>query len=252
MQKHGLSLQMLVFRLLHAPLLDGCADSLPHFCGGRPCKSHNQEPVNINRCPILPLIWQVIADVLEEAYDEGEEDFLSFAQNYGGRHQDLKLEDYILRYHPAMPSHSGQDHPAPRIQLWHARSSKAHHLACALWNTRPYQATALKRLPPLPHLLLHSAQITTIDSFCLSVIRDYFHEIDLDPVFRVAEEEELTLLRHEVIADVLEEAYDEGEEDFLSSRIAFTRFFFSSVHSEAALRESAVNFISSKASDIAR
>ncbi len=65
-------------------------------------------------------------------------------------------------------------------------------------------------------MLLHSAQITTIDSFCLSVIRDYFHEIDLDPVFRVAEEEELTLLRHEVIADVLEEAYDEGEEDFLS------------------------------------
>lgn len=65
-------------------------------------------------------------------------------------------------------------------------------------------------------LLLHSAQITTIDSFCLSVIRDYFHEIDLDPVFRVAEEEELTLLRHEVIADVLEEAYEEGAEDFLS------------------------------------
>ncbi len=65
-------------------------------------------------------------------------------------------------------------------------------------------------------LLLHSAQITTIDSFCLSVIRDYFHEIDLDPVFRVAEEEELTLLRHEVIEDVLEEAYEAGEADFLS------------------------------------
>lgn len=65
-------------------------------------------------------------------------------------------------------------------------------------------------------LLLHSAQITTIDSFCLSVIRDYFHEIDLDPVFRVAEEEELVLLRREVIADVLEEAYGQGDEDFLA------------------------------------
>ncbi len=65
-------------------------------------------------------------------------------------------------------------------------------------------------------LLLHGAQITTIDSFCLLVIRDYFHEIDLDPVFRVAEEEELTLLRHEVISDVLEEAYEAGEQDFLS------------------------------------
>ena len=36
--------------------------------------------------------------------------------------------------------------------------------------------------------LIHSAQITTIHSFCLSVIREHFHTIDLDPAFRIGEE----------------------------------------------------------------
>ena len=39
--------------------------------------------------------------------------------------------------------------------------------------------------------LIHSAQITTIHSFCLSVIREHFHTIDLDPAFRIGEEGEL-------------------------------------------------------------
>lgn len=36
--------------------------------------------------------------------------------------------------------------------------------------------------------LVHNAQITTIDSFCLYVIRNYFYKIDLEPNFRVADE----------------------------------------------------------------
>ena len=45
--------------------------------------------------------------------------------------------------------------------------------------------------------LIHTAKITTIHSFCLSVIREYFHTIDLDPGFRIAEEGELKLLKQE-------------------------------------------------------
>ena len=45
--------------------------------------------------------------------------------------------------------------------------------------------------------LIHNAQITTIHSFCLSVIRDHFHAIDIDPGFRIGEEGELKLLRHD-------------------------------------------------------
>ncbi|MDD5934217.1 MAG: helicase-exonuclease AddAB subunit AddA [Clostridiales bacterium] len=64
--------------------------------------------------------------------------------------------------------------------------------------------------------LLYNAQITTIDSFCLYVIRNYFHTIDLDPSFRIADEAELTLLRSDVIAELLEERYEEGNEEFLN------------------------------------
>ena len=37
----------------------------------------------------------------------------------------------------------------------------------------------------------HTAQITTIDSFCMYVLRNHFQEIGLDPSFRVADEGEL-------------------------------------------------------------
>ena len=39
--------------------------------------------------------------------------------------------------------------------------------------------------------LLHNALITTIDSFCLYLIKNHFHEIGLDPAFRVADEGEI-------------------------------------------------------------
>ena len=63
--------------------------------------------------------------------------------------------------------------------------------------------------------LVHSAAITTIHSFCLSVIRDHFHVIGIDPGFRIAEEGELKLLQQDVLDEMLEECYAEGTEDFL-------------------------------------
>ena len=53
--------------------------------------------------------------------------------------------------------------------------------------------------------LLHNAQITTIDSFCLFVIRNHFQEIGLDPAFRVADEGEVKLLMQDAMEEVLEE-----------------------------------------------
>ncbi|HBI74129.1 MAG TPA: hypothetical protein DDY59_13230, partial [Lachnospiraceae bacterium] len=58
----------------------------------------------------------------------------------------------------------------------------------------------LQKEPDNAHLqkqvsLLQSAQITTIHSFCLNVIRNYFHRIDLDPAFKIAEESEITLMK---------------------------------------------------------
>ena len=63
--------------------------------------------------------------------------------------------------------------------------------------------------------LLRSAQITTIHSFCLYVIRNHFNEIDLDPSFRIADEMELALIRSDLMDELLEEQYAQGSEDFL-------------------------------------
>ena len=63
--------------------------------------------------------------------------------------------------------------------------------------------------------LLHNAQITTIHSFCLYVIRNYFHRINLEPDFRIGEEGELRLLQQDVLDDVLEAYYRENSPEFL-------------------------------------
>ncbi len=64
-------------------------------------------------------------------------------------------------------------------------------------------------------LLLRNAPIMTIHSFCLSLLREFFYELELDPSFRIAEEAELTLLRADVMEELLEDRYEAGEELFL-------------------------------------
>ncbi len=80
---------------------------------------------------------------------------------------------------------------------------------------------ALEENPQNIHLqrqatLIHNAQVTTIHSFCLSVIREYFHTIDLDPGFRIGEEGELKLLKRDVAEELLEEKFAEASPEFLN------------------------------------
>ncbi len=62
--------------------------------------------------------------------------------------------------------------------------------------------------------LIHNAQITTIDSFCLYVIRNHFHEIGLEPNFRIGDEGELKLLREDALQQVLLRNYEEMSDGF--------------------------------------
>ena len=55
--------------------------------------------------------------------------------------------------------------------------------------------------------LLNRASITTIHSFCLEVVRNNFHYLDIDPNFRIADDTEAILLKAEVLEDMFEEAY---------------------------------------------
>ena len=62
--------------------------------------------------------------------------------------------------------------------------------------------------------LLSRANITTMHSFCLDVIKNYFYTIDLDPSFRIGDETEATLMKNEIIEELFEEYYESDNEEF--------------------------------------
>ncbi|GMQ63745.1 helicase-exonuclease AddAB subunit AddA [Vallitalea maricola] len=71
--------------------------------------------------------------------------------------------------------------------------------------------------------LLPNSNIMTIHAFCLNVIKNNFHFINLDPSFRVADETELTLLKSDTIKELLEEKYQlEDNGDFIDLIESYT------------------------------
>ncbi|MBL0847800.1 helicase-exonuclease AddAB subunit AddA [Mammaliicoccus fleurettii] len=62
---------------------------------------------------------------------------------------------------------------------------------------------------------IHQAQISTLHSFCLSLIKSHYDEIDIDPNFRTANEVEGIVLLEQAIDDVLEMYYEKNEQPFL-------------------------------------
>lgn len=66
--------------------------------------------------------------------------------------------------------------------------------------------------------LLGSAQISTLDSYFQSIIRQYFYLLDLDPKTRIiSDENEEFLLEDDVLSSVLERWYEKGNPDFLDT-----------------------------------
>ena len=63
--------------------------------------------------------------------------------------------------------------------------------------------------------LIPQAQIMTIDSFCLDLIRNHYNTLDIDPAFRIGDEGELTLLKGDVMEQVLESCYEEADDSFI-------------------------------------
>ncbi len=86
-----------------------------------------------------------------------------------------------------------------------------HRLADALEKEiakDPHNAHLRKQLS-----LVNKAQISTLHSFCLSIVRQYAYLLDIDPGFRIASEGEISLLRDDVLKEVLEEAYSAEDEN---------------------------------------
>lgn len=88
--------------------------------------------------------------------------------------------------------------------------------------------------------LLNKAKITTIHSFCLDVIKNNFHYIDIDPDFRVGDETEMVLLKNETLDELFEEKYLEAQENKDSMFIKLLESYCSN-RDDSALFETVMN-----------
>ena len=82
--------------------------------------------------------------------------------------------------------------------------------------------------------LLDRASIMTLHSFCLEVVRNHFHSLDLDPLFRIADETESALLRLDVLEDLFEEKYETEENNSIFFQLVDS---YGGGRDDSALRE---------------
>ena len=75
----------------------------------------------------------------------------------------------------------------------------------------------LEKHPELAHqiVLLSNASISTLHSFCQRLIREHFTVIDVDPKYRMLNEQERELMRQRVVREVIERKFEEQDQDFL-------------------------------------
>lgn len=62
--------------------------------------------------------------------------------------------------------------------------------------------------------LLSKANISTVDSFCSSLAREYFYELDIDRQYRIGDSGELSVLRADAMRLTLDSLYTEGDPRF--------------------------------------
>ncbi len=70
-------------------------------------------------------------------------------------------------------------------------------------------------------LMLDSADISTIHSFCKRIIGQHFHRLGLDPAFRVMDADESDLIKREILTRITEEAWGDmpdGMQQLLNDR----------------------------------
>ncbi len=65
-------------------------------------------------------------------------------------------------------------------------------------------------------LLIQDSEITTIDAFCMRLLRRYFHVLDIAPDFSIADNSQSLLLGDEAMDEIFAELYEEKDADFLN------------------------------------
>lgn len=99
----------------------------------------------------------------------------------------------------------------------------------------------LEKAPDNEHLmkqtvLINRADITTIDSFCLRIVKEYFSVLDIDADFNIGDRGETELLKADVLEDLFEEKYNCENED---ERAEFCRLvnIFGGDRNDSGLKE---------------
>ncbi len=87
----------------------------------------------------------------------------------------------------------------------------------SLLKNDPYNSNLLKQKQ-----LLYNASISTIDSFCSNLVREYFHTLQINADFRNAEESELSILENQALDISFEDFYKQDSADFINLVNAFS------------------------------
>lgn len=62
--------------------------------------------------------------------------------------------------------------------------------------------------------LVHHAEITTMHSFCMRIMKNHFNQLDIDPSVRIGDDGEMMLMKADVMKQMLEEYYEAGDPEF--------------------------------------
>ena len=71
--------------------------------------------------------------------------------------------------------------------------------------------------------LINHAEICTIDSFCLHIVKEYFAKVQLDSAFDIADKTEMEIIKKDVMDQVMESCYQ--DEDLVPGFIKLVRTF---------------------------
>ena len=103
-------------------------------------------------------------------------------------------------------------------QAAHEMKERIYQRLSKLYEESPFDNNLRRQM-----LLLDNAKITTIDSFCSYVFKNYFQDASMDPSLRIADSAELAVIWDDVMQDFLDEKYEEGSADFQKLLDYFSR-----------------------------
>ncbi len=86
-----------------------------------------------------------------------------------------------------------------------------------LLSDDPYNPNLLRQKQ-----LAYKANISTIDSFCSNIVREYFHALDISSDYRNADNGELEIMQKQAMENAFEKFYSNGDKGFVALLDAFS------------------------------